>query len=85
MVAEHLRGDSSLSSLAALNRTSRDIHDSTLPMLYETVRLNTEEDFVRSVGFGIPSGWRYARYVPHERREERRVPIRIPQSDSIAF
>jgi hypothetical protein len=64
VVAEHLRGDGSISTLASLNRTSWDIHDSTLPVLYETVELETEEDFERSVGFGVPRGWLYTRYVP---------------------
>lgn len=63
-MAEHLRGDGDISTLVSLNRISRDIHDSTLPVCYETVELETEEDFERSVGFGVPWGWLYTRCVP---------------------
>lgn len=62
-MGEFLAGEREFSSLARLNRTCHALHEETLPVLYETVRMETEEAFTECLQFANPSGFKHVRCV----------------------
>ncbi|KAJ9096860.1 hypothetical protein QFC21_005133 [Naganishia friedmannii] len=63
VVAEILVGDRDLHASAQLNLVNRQIHESTLPVLYETVIFANQKAFERSMRFTNPKGWKYTKYL----------------------
>lgn len=63
-IAEFLAFDDGIFSLPDLNVANREIHEGTLPVLYETVKLKKEDAFTRSIGNGTLDGFKYTKYVP---------------------
>ncbi|KAJ9091984.1 hypothetical protein QFC20_007495 [Naganishia adeliensis] len=54
---------SPLQALARLNRTSRAVHEVTLPILYRRTYLDTEEAFKGMVGRENPQGFKHTKYL----------------------
>ncbi|KAJ9099118.1 hypothetical protein QFC21_003997 [Naganishia friedmannii] len=73
-------GDCDLRTLASLDVTARDIHEGTLPVLYETAGFANEKSFERSVELTSPKGWKY---VNHLRYQTQSLPT--PTNDPVAF
>lgn len=63
LIAEFLAWNDGIHTLPALNRASRDIHQGTLPVLYEAVWLDDEAAFTRSIGNKNPPGFKYTKYA----------------------
>lgn len=63
IVAGFLAYDEGAFSLTNLNCTSREIHQGTLPVLYETVRLKSEKAFERAIGSVNLKGFKYTKCV----------------------
>jgi hypothetical protein len=67
VVAEVLAGDCALRTLANVNVINHDIHEETLPVLYETVFLDrwkvddTLLDHFRHRDKAVPGGYRFTR------------------------
>jgi hypothetical protein len=53
--------DRDYGTLAALNKTSHSVHNATLPRLYESIDLRSEEDFAGVVGAQFPKGWSHVK------------------------
>lgn len=62
-MGELLAGERDFETLSRLNRTSRAIHEETLPVLYETVRIESEEAFTKSLQFANPKWFKYTKCV----------------------
>ncbi|KAJ9116304.1 hypothetical protein QFC22_004744 [Naganishia vaughanmartiniae] len=63
IVAEFIAGSRDLMTLASLNVASRDIHEGSLPVLYETLVFADEKAFERSVSFTNAKGWKYVKFL----------------------
>lgn len=61
VVAEILAGDNDLHTLTKLNRVSHEIHEGTLPVLYETVKFDDEKAVERGIRANSPKGWKYTK------------------------
>ncbi|KAJ9094742.1 hypothetical protein QFC21_005900 [Naganishia friedmannii] len=55
--------DGLLETLAALNVTSRAVHLATLPILYRRLEIREDDNFRYVVGFELPKGWAYTKYL----------------------
>ncbi|KAJ9115800.1 hypothetical protein QFC22_004941 [Naganishia vaughanmartiniae] len=62
MIAEILTGSRDLETLARLNVASNELHEGTLPVLYETVTF-TDERALRHAFRKLPAEWRYSKFV----------------------
>jgi hypothetical protein len=63
IVAEMLAGECDLTAINHLNASSSNIHDATLPVLYETVRFKSIKDLEHAVALGDTDRWRYVKSV----------------------
>lgn len=61
IIARKLAEDNALKTLAQLNLVSHDVHEETLPALYETLTLRTPEDMARIVDSAPPKGFKYVK------------------------
>lgn len=62
-MGEFLAGEREFSTLSRLNRASRALREETLPVLYETVKIETEEAFTECLQYVNPNGFKYTRCV----------------------
>lgn len=82
-MGEFLAGEREFPTLSRLNRASRALHEETLPVLYETVRIETEEAFTGCVQFANPTGFKYLKCVSSRNSESSAnvVPLQVLVSD----
>lgn len=81
IIAEFLAWDDGIHTLPSLNRANREIHEGTLPVLYETVWLEDEAAFTRCIGEKNLPGFKYTKYVPRPTTKTfanqlRQIPLR---------
>jgi hypothetical protein len=75
VVAEFLAGAHAFGTLASLNIASHNVHELTLPILYETLLLDDFENltYYRERNCSIPAGCLYTRSVEVYRRRDPRL------------
>jgi hypothetical protein len=61
LIAKCLIDNRDFDALAALNPTSRVVHEETLPILYEWMTLDWDEYFEHLTAETFPKGWRYTK------------------------